>query len=46
MLGAASKTEQNLVPFIIDAARKGATLGEICDTLRTIFGEYQRPELF
>ncbi len=46
VLGAASKTEQNLVPFIIDAARKGATLGEICDTLRTIFGEYQRPELF
>lgn len=38
--------DDNLMPFIIDAVRKRATLGEICDTLRGVFGEYERPERF
>ena len=45
-LEAASRTETNLMPLIIEAVRKRATLGEICDTLRGVFGEYQRPERF
>ncbi|MDQ0417315.1 methylmalonyl-CoA mutase N-terminal domain/subunit [Croceifilum oryzae] len=37
---AASGTE-NLMPFIIDAVRNYATVGEICHTMRKVFGEYQ-----
>ncbi len=45
-LESAASAEDNLMPLIIDAVRKRATLGEICDTLRGVFGEYQRPERF
>jgi methylmalonyl-CoA mutase N-terminal domain/subunit len=33
----------NLLPPIIDAVRVYATLGEISDTLREVFGEYREP---
>ncbi|HET9051358.1 MAG TPA: methylmalonyl-CoA mutase family protein [Candidatus Dormibacteraeota bacterium] len=36
---AAAGTE-NLVPVILDAARAEATLGEICDTLRALWGAF------
>ncbi|HPE37807.1 MAG TPA: methylmalonyl-CoA mutase family protein, partial [Spirochaetales bacterium] len=32
----------NLMPPILDAVRAYATLGEICDVLRGVFGEYQQ----
>jgi methylmalonyl-CoA mutase N-terminal domain/subunit len=38
---AAGGTE-NLMPPILDAVKAYATLGEICDVLREIFGEYQQ----
>lgn len=31
---------ENLMPFIIDAVEKYATLGEISDVMRKVFGEY------
>ena len=31
----------NLMPLILDAVRTYATLGEICNVLRDVFGEYQ-----
>lgn len=31
----------NLMPLILDAVREYATLGEICNVLRDVFGEYQ-----
>ena len=31
----------NLVPLILDALKAKATLGEVCDTLRGVFGTYQ-----
>ncbi len=31
----------NLVPLMLDAARAEATLGEICDELRSIWGDYR-----
>ena len=37
-----AKTEENLMPFILDAVKTYATLGEICGVLREIFGEYQQ----
>jgi methylmalonyl-CoA mutase N-terminal domain/subunit len=36
---AASK-DDNLMPFILNAVRVYATVGEICNTLRKVFGEY------
>ena len=37
----AARGTANLVPPIIDAVEKRATLGEIADALRRVFGEYQ-----
>ena len=31
----------NLMPFILDAVKAYATVGEICDAMREIFGEYK-----
>jgi methylmalonyl-CoA mutase N-terminal domain/subunit len=40
-LQTAAKGEDNVMPYIIDAVESYATLGEICDTLRDVFGEYK-----
>lgn len=37
----AARGKDNLMPYIIDAVRAYATLGEISDSLRAVFGEYQ-----
>jgi methylmalonyl-CoA mutase, N-terminal domain len=36
----AAQGPDNLMPPILEAVRAYATLGEICDTLRAVFGEY------
>jgi len=36
----------NLMPPILEAVRAYATLGEICDVLRDVFGEYQQKAIF
>jgi methylmalonyl-CoA mutase N-terminal domain/subunit len=33
----------NTMPLLLDCARAYATLGEMCDALRPIYGEYQEP---
>lgn len=38
----AASSEKNLMPYIIEAVRAYATLGEICGILREVFGEYQQ----
>ncbi len=38
---AAADKNENLMPYIVDAAREYATLGEICNVLRAEFGEYK-----
>jgi methylmalonyl-CoA mutase N-terminal domain/subunit len=40
-LGKAAEGDDNLMPLIVAAVKAYATLGEICDELRRIFGEYQ-----
>jgi len=37
----AAKGTENLMPFIFDAVKSYATLGEICDAMRDIFGTYE-----
>jgi methylmalonyl-CoA mutase N-terminal domain/subunit len=40
-LRVAARTDENLMPFILDAVRAYATVGEICDVFRAEFGEYK-----
>jgi methylmalonyl-CoA mutase N-terminal domain/subunit len=39
----AEDPRENTMPLLIDCARADCTLGEMCDALRPIFGEYQEP---
>ena len=39
----AARGKDNLTPFVLDAVRSYATIGEICGVLRNVFGEYQAP---
>lgn len=41
----ACNTDENLMPFILDAVRAYATLGEICNVMREEFGEYKQTVL-
>lgn len=36
-----SKTDENVMPTVIEAVKADATIGEICDVWRELFGEYQ-----
>jgi len=38
-------TERNLVPILIEAVKSYATMGEICDVFRRVFGEYRESNL-
>jgi methylmalonyl-CoA mutase, N-terminal domain len=37
----AAEDSENTMPFILDAVRAYATLGEICDAMRSVFGSHQ-----
>ena len=37
----AAEGEENVMPYLIDAVKAYATVGEICDAMRDVFGEYQ-----
>ncbi len=37
----AAQGSENLMPYIFEAVKAYATLGEICDTLRQVFGTYE-----
>jgi methylmalonyl-CoA mutase N-terminal domain/subunit len=41
-----ANSDENLMPAIVDAVKAYATLGEICDILRGVFGEYTAPDVF
>jgi len=41
-----ARTEANMIPPMLDAARAEATLGEICDALRAEWGDYHEPPRF
>jgi methylmalonyl-CoA mutase N-terminal domain/subunit len=38
-----ARSESNLVPLFIECVENEMTLGEICNTLRVVWGEYQPP---
>ncbi|HHE38099.1 MAG TPA: methylmalonyl-CoA mutase [Candidatus Cloacimonetes bacterium] len=42
----AAENGENLMPRIIDCVREYATLGEMCTTLKEVFGTYKEPIIF
>jgi methylmalonyl-CoA mutase N-terminal domain/subunit len=40
----AEDPDANTMPLLIDCARADCTLGEMCDALRPVFGEYREPD--
>ncbi len=42
----AAEHEENLMPVFLQAVKAYVTLGEICDVLREVFGEYKAPTIF
>jgi methylmalonyl-CoA mutase N-terminal domain/subunit len=45
-LVAAAATSENLIPLMVEACRHEATVGEICDALREVWGEYREAASF
>jgi methylmalonyl-CoA mutase N-terminal domain/subunit len=45
-LKSAAQTKENLVPYILNAVKTYASVGEIMGTLREVFGEYHDPGIF
>ncbi|OGF66886.1 MAG: methylmalonyl-CoA mutase [Candidatus Fischerbacteria bacterium RBG_13_37_8] len=41
----AAQDGSNLMPFILDAVKSYATIGELCNTLKEVFGEWQEPQI-
>ena len=42
----AAEGDENLMPYILDCVHSYATLGETCDVLREVFGEYKEPVVY
>jgi methylmalonyl-CoA mutase N-terminal domain/subunit len=42
----AARSDENMIPAMLDACRAEATLGEICNALRAEWGEYREPARF
>jgi methylmalonyl-CoA mutase N-terminal domain/subunit len=40
-----AKSNKNIMPAVLDAVRVYATVGEICDVFREVFGEYKEPKI-
>ena len=45
-LHAAAKRGENTFPHILDAVRASATVGEVCDSLKPVYGEYKETPVF
>jgi methylmalonyl-CoA mutase, N-terminal domain len=41
-----SRDDENLMPYLVDAVKAYCTVGEISNTLRDAWGEFQQPVLF
>jgi len=40
------ESDENLMPYVMSCVKRYATLGEICGTMKKVFGEYRPPEVF
>ena len=44
-LSQVSKTDENVMPYVVEAVKAKATVGEVCNVWREVYGEY-RPKEF
>ncbi len=42
----AASGDKNLMPYILDCVHSYATLGETCQVMRDVFGEYEEPAVY
>ncbi len=42
----AAEVDKNLMPYILECVHSYATLGETCQVLRDVFGEYKEPSIY
>ena len=42
----ACKSDENVIPYVIEAVKEYATEQEICDVYREVFGEYRDPGFY
>ena len=40
-----AKSDENIMPVLVEAAKAYATVGEVSDVLRDVFGEYREPNI-
>ncbi len=45
-LHSAAEHDENIMPTMIKAVKEYVTIGEICDVLRQVYGEYRAPTIF
>jgi len=45
-VGEACSGEQNIMEFLIEAVKANATLQEVCDVYRKVYGEYRDPGIY
>ncbi|MFW9877557.1 MAG: methylmalonyl-CoA mutase, partial [Candidatus Thorarchaeota archaeon] len=41
-----AQSSENIMPIMIEVVKSYATIQEICDILRDVFGEYESPQIF
>ena len=42
----ASEGDENVMPWVVKAVRAYASVGEICDVWRDVFGEWDSPKIY
>ena len=42
----AARTGENVMPYLVDCCKSYATVGEMADVFREVFGEYVEPSIF
>jgi methylmalonyl-CoA mutase N-terminal domain/subunit len=45
-LESAAKEKKNVMPFLVDCCKAYATIGEMADVFRNVFGEHKEPSIF
>ena len=42
----AAREKKNVMPYLVDAVRAYATVGEMTGVFKTVYGEFKEPDIF
>jgi methylmalonyl-CoA mutase N-terminal domain/subunit len=42
----AAREKKNVMPFLVESCKAYATVGEMANVFRTVFGEHKEPSIF